>query len=208
MERHRKVHPHDILNNPHAPMHGPWRTPTQHRITRRIRRRHDGTTTKPPEMHADIRSSVGGARSSRATNDWPTECTPALEGHNEVPREVERKVLDLHAEVVDDEARLAPDAAGQPRSDEAPRRAIILECLGRGRPRARTRGSARECHRRGARGRRARQAVRRSSSRSSRAAVAGTGPPGGPSTSPSAASSMRYWSVREDPTSVWSCLQT
>ena len=129
MERHRKVHPHDILNDPHAPMHGPWRTPTQCRITRRIRQRHDGTTTKPPQMHVDIRSSVGGARSSRATNDWPTERTPALEGHNEVPREVERKVLDPHAEVVDDEARLAPDAAGQPRSDEAPRRAVILVCL-------------------------------------------------------------------------------
>jgi hypothetical protein len=169
-------------------MHGPWRTPTQCRITRRIRQRHDGTTTKPPQMHADIRSSVGGARSSRATNDWPTEHTPALEGHNEVPREVERKVLDLHAEVVDDEARLAPDAAGQPRSDEALRRAVILECLGRGRPRARTRGSAlRAPPPRGARGRRARQAVRRPSSRSSRAAVAGTGPPGGLSTSPSAA---------------------
>jgi len=55
---------------------------------------------------------------------------------------------------------------------------------------------------------RARQAARRSSSRSRRAAVVGAGPPGGPSTSPSAASSMRYWSVREDPTSACSCLQT
>jgi hypothetical protein len=167
------------------------------------------TTNKPPQMHVDIRSSVGGARSSRATNDWPTERTPVLEGHNEVPREVERKLLDPHAEVVNDEARLAPDAAGQPRSDEAPRRADILECLGRGRPRARTRGSApRAPPPRSARGSRARQALHRSSSRSSHTAVAYAGPSGGPSMSPSAASSMRYWSVREDLTSAWSCLQT
>jgi hypothetical protein len=53
-----------------------------------------------------------------------------------------------------------------------------------------------------------RSAPRRSSSISSRAAVVGAGPHGGPSTSPSAASSMRYWSVREVPTSAWSSLQT
>jgi hypothetical protein len=122
MERHRKVHPHDILNDLHAPMHGPWRTPTQHRITRRIRRRHDGTTTKPPQMHADIHSS-------RATNDWPTERTPRSRGTMRSRVRSSAKVLDPHAEVVDDEARLAPDAAGQPRSDEAPRRAVILVCL-------------------------------------------------------------------------------
>ena len=154
MERHPRVHPHDILNDLyHAPMHGPRRTPTQHRITRRIRRRHDGSTTKPPQMHADIRSSVGGARSSRATNDWPTERTPVLEGNSEVLRGVERKVPDLHAEVVDDEARLATDAARQPRSDKAPRRAVLLERLGEQAPHELVRVAVtRERHRRAAPG--------------------------------------------------------
>lgn len=57
-------------------------------------------------------------------------------------------------------------------------------------------------------GRRARHAARRSRRRSRRAAVVGAAPPGGPSMRPSAASSMRYWRMREDVTSAWSCLQT
>jgi hypothetical protein len=114
--------------------------------------RQDGTPTKPPQMHADIHSSVGGARSSRATNDWPTERTP-LEGNNVVLRRIERKVLNPHAEVVDDEACLAPDAAGQPRSDEAPRRTVLLERLGEQAPHELVRVAVtRERHRRAAPG--------------------------------------------------------
>ena len=154
MEWRPEVHPHDILNDLyHAPMHGPRRTPTQHRITRR-RMRQDGTPTKPPQMHADIRSSVRGARSSRATNNnWPTERTPVLKEHDEVLRGVECKVLDPNAEVVDDEARLAPDATGQPRSDEAPRSTVLLERLGEQAPHELVRVAVpRERHRRAAPG--------------------------------------------------------
>ena len=41
-----------------------------------------------------------------------------------------------------------------------------------------------------------------------RAAVVDADPPGGPSISPSAASSMRHWRLRDVATRTWSCLQT
>jgi len=50
--------------------------------------------------------------------------------------------------------------------------------------------------------------ARRSKSRSRRAAVVGADPPVGPSSSPSAASSIRYWRAGDDVTMAWSCLQT
>ena len=41
-----------------------------------------------------------------------------------------------------------------------------------------------------------------------RAAVVDAGPRGGPSISPSAISSMRYWGLRDMVMMGWSCLQT
>jgi hypothetical protein len=50
--------------------------------------------------------------------------------HDEILRRIERKILDPHAKIVHDESRLRHGVARQPRSDQPPCSAVLLERLG------------------------------------------------------------------------------
>ena len=52
-----------------------------------------------------------------------------LEEDDEVLRGVECKILDTHAEIINDEPLLIVGAARQPRGDQLARCAKLLECL-------------------------------------------------------------------------------
>ena len=124
VERHPKVHPHDILDDLyHAPMHRSKRKPTQHRDLRRRMGRHDART-EPPKMHADISAGATARRNSRTM----------LQEHNEVLRRIKRKVLNAHAQVVHAKQPGAPLPVvvipRQPRGDQPPRSTVdVLERL-------------------------------------------------------------------------------
>src|SRR5258708_563787 len=100
MERHPKVHPHDILDNLyHASMHRPNRTPTQHGVLRGRVRRND--SAKFPKVYANISTCHGGA---------PRDGT-MLKHHNKVLRRIKRKVLNPHSQIIHDESPLPTTVA-------------------------------------------------------------------------------------------------
>ena len=110
----------------------------------------------------------GAGRCIRAgdrTDRWTV-----LEDDNEIPRQIERKALDSHTNAVQDQLCLARPAVPAPNSSNA----------FANRPPASSYAWHYSIISMDMR------------SRSRRAAVVSAGPPGGPSTSPSAASSMRY----------------
>ena len=158
-------------------------------------------------MHADVSAgrSVWGAP---ATSDGTGGGT-VLEEDDEILRGVEGKVLDPHTRSSTTSLVSSATLLG---SQDATSRCAAPDSSTALANRPPTNSyawqqpvSATDARRRG---RRARQAARRSRSRSRRADVVSTGPPVDPSTSPSAASSIRYWRAGDDVTMAWSCLQT
>ncbi len=125
MQWHPEIHPDDVLDDLyHAPMHGSERAAAQHRHLRRGVRR-DGASTELPKVDADIRACGGSARTGAGASSGAV-----FEENDEVLCRVEGKVLDAYAEVIYDKPCLVRRVARQPRGDQPPRRAVLLERLG------------------------------------------------------------------------------
>ena len=124
VQRHPKVHPHDVLHDLHyAPVLRAKGTRAQDgHLRRRVRR--DRARAEFPKEGANVRAGSGAARVSTGSSG-----KAMLEEDNQVLRGIECKIPDTHAEIIDDQPRLVVGVARQPRDDQPARRAKLLECL-------------------------------------------------------------------------------